>query len=128
MVRRRLFADLHLDVLEWLRGVLVELLLGPDHRLAHVTFALDLMGRLSVSSQVDLSLERFLAQAARERFVASVLSHVSNSVETRREGRKRENEFACHGVGLRKSLTTYRFDDWLKALRQTGHLCGFSPV
>jgi hypothetical protein len=89
-------ADLHLDILEWLCGVLVEILFGLDHRLTHVTFALDLVGRLSVSSQVDLSLECFLAQAARERFVASVLSHVSNSGRERRR-EKRENEFACQG-------------------------------
>lgn len=51
--------------------------------------------RLAVPPQVDLALERLLAQAARERLEARVLSHVGDEVRGLAEG------FAAHHAFVR---------------------------
>jgi len=51
--------------------------------------------RLSVPPEVDLALERLLAQAARERLEARVLSHVGDEVRGLAEG------FAAHDTFVR---------------------------
>lgn len=48
-----------------------------------------------MSSQVDFSLKSFLAKAAAKWLVASVLSHVSDSVDDEK-GRKKLNKFLLH--------------------------------
>lgn len=51
--------------------------------------------RLAVPPEVDLALERLLAQAARERLEARVLSHVGDEVRGLAEG------FAAHDTLVR---------------------------
>lgn len=88
LIRSILIANLHFDVLEGLRQILVKLLLGLND-FNDIPLALDLMCGLSMSSQVDFALKSFLAEAAAEWLVASVLSHVSDSVDDK----KREEKF-----------------------------------